>query len=105
MKEKRYTNFKYPSSRAKPFLRDCAKTCLKKRSSCQKSDCKYFIDYKKDYNCTFIAIEKNENSSMTLREVAERMGVSFVRIKQIEDKALKKLSKSEPQLLEYLLKE
>ena len=28
---------------------------------------------------------------MTLREVADRIGVSFVRIKQIEDKALKKI--------------
>jgi len=31
---------------------------------------------------------------MTLREVSERLGVSFVRIKQIQDKALLKASKN-----------
>jgi DNA-directed RNA polymerase sigma subunit (sigma70/sigma32) len=31
---------------------------------------------------------------MTLREVAERIGVSFARIKQIETKALQKLKKN-----------
>ena len=107
MKEKRYHKAKHPrmGTTAKPYLRSCAKACIKGKTSCQDSDCNYWIDYEEDHNCTFIAIEKNENSSMTLREVAERMGVSFVRIKQIEDKALKKLSKNEPQLLEYLLKD
>jgi DNA-directed RNA polymerase sigma subunit (sigma70/sigma32) len=30
---------------------------------------------------------------MTLREVAERLGISFARVKQIETKALNKLKK------------
>jgi DNA-directed RNA polymerase sigma subunit (sigma70/sigma32) len=30
---------------------------------------------------------------MTLREVAKRLDISFVRVKQIEDKAMKKLTK------------
>jgi len=30
---------------------------------------------------------------MTLRECAKRLGVSYVRVKQIEDKAIKKLEK------------
>jgi len=30
---------------------------------------------------------------MTLRETSERLGVSFVRVKQIQDKALQKLLK------------
>jgi DNA-directed RNA polymerase specialized sigma subunit len=37
-----------------------------------------------------IAVEKH--GSMTLREVSERLGISFVRVKQIQDKAVKKLS-------------
>ena len=43
-------------------------------------------DFKKDLNCTIIAIANNNEEPMTLREVAERIGVSFVRIKQIEDR-------------------
>jgi len=50
-----------------------------------------WIDYEEDNNCTAIAAKKN--GSMSLREIADRMGVSFVRIKQIEDKALVKLRK------------
>ena len=53
--------------------------------------CRQWINYEEDKNCTLIAVEKNGN--MTLREVADRLGVSFVRVKQIEDKLLKKLSK------------
>tara|TARA_B100000287_G_scaffold373736_1_gene373093 strand:- start:566 stop:706 length:141 start_codon:yes stop_codon:yes gene_type:complete len=33
----------------------------------------------------------DKHGALTLREVADRLGVSFVRIKQIEDKALKKI--------------
>ena len=31
---------------------------------------------------------------MTLRQIGERLGVSFVRVKQIEDELLKKLAKT-----------
>tara|TARA_R100000008_G_C3534539_1_gene141213 strand:+ start:447 stop:614 length:168 start_codon:yes stop_codon:yes gene_type:complete len=48
-----------------------------------------WIDYEEDFNCTNIAIKKNGN--MTLRQIAERESLSFVRIQQIEKKALKKL--------------
>jgi hypothetical protein len=61
--------------------------------SCTKKDCRYWIDYENDMNCTIIAIHKNGCKPMTLREVGERIGVSFVRVKQIEDKIVKKLAK------------
>tara|TARA_B100000131_G_C18032031_1_gene578866 strand:- start:148 stop:312 length:165 start_codon:yes stop_codon:yes gene_type:complete len=48
-----------------------------------------WIDYEEDLNCANISIAKN--GSMTLRQIAEREGVSFVRIQQIEKKALKRL--------------
>ena len=35
---------------------------------------------------------------MTLRQVAERIGVSFVRIKQIEDKIFEKLKETQKSL-------
>jgi hypothetical protein len=41
-------------------------------------------------NCVHVAIEKN--GSMTLHDVAKRLGISFVRVAQIEKKALAKLS-------------
>ena len=46
----------------------------------------------------FKAVEKN--GSMTLREVADRMNVSFVRIKQIQDKALEKMQLKETELFD-----
>ena len=43
-----------------------------------------------DLNCAVVCARKNENG-LSLREVAERMGVSFPRISQIEHAAFKKL--------------
>ena len=75
-------------------MRECCKKCLEYKVSCpvENSDCRHWIDYEDDSNCTLIAIEDNENDSMTLREVSKRLKVSFVRVKQIEDLAIKKLS-------------
>ena len=70
---------------------DCSKACLRCDVSCPVNDCRQWIDYEEDHNCAAIAVGKN--GSMSLREIAERMQVSFVRIKQIEDKALIKLKK------------
>lgn len=56
------------------------------------TDCRQWISYADDLNCTLIAVDKH--GKMTLREVSERLGVSFVRIKQIQDKALLKASKN-----------
>tara|TARA_R100000008_G_C3537435_1_gene142841 strand:+ start:331 stop:513 length:183 start_codon:yes stop_codon:yes gene_type:complete len=55
-----------------------------------------WIDYEEDLNCTLITVRKHGN--LTLREVAVREGVSFVRIKQIEQKALEKLKKKNLEL-------
>ena len=71
-------------------MRDCLKVCKDLNTPCPIKECTYYIKYKDDLNCTFEAIEKN--GQMTLREVAKRLGVSFVRIKQIQDKAVKKIS-------------
>ncbi|MEK9768798.1 MAG: sigma factor-like helix-turn-helix DNA-binding protein [Betaproteobacteria bacterium] len=37
-------------------------------------------------------ISVDKHGTLTLREVAERLGVSYVRIKQIQDKAIKKIA-------------
>jgi hypothetical protein len=69
----------------------CADKCRSENVSCQNNECRNWIDYGDDLNCTIIAAE--ENGPMTLEEVSKRLNLSLVRIKQIEEKALKTLSK------------
>ena len=75
-------------------MRECCRKCLEYDVSCpiENSDCRHWINYEDDSNCTLIAVDNHEEGKMTLREVSSRLGVSFVRIKQIEDSAIKKLS-------------
>jgi len=68
---------------------ECDKICEMNNEPCQQKDCRQWIDYKEDLNCTLICA--NKNGSLTLREVAKRMGISYVRVKQIEEAALKKI--------------
>ena len=75
----------------KDGLRECSRKCTQLKTSCPVQDCRYWIDYEEEYNCTFISVY--ENGPMTLRQIAERMGLSFARIKQIETAALIKLKK------------
>ena len=69
----------------------CFKQCESANESCKEKGCRLWIDYGEDLNCTMVAVNKHPEGNMTLREVADRIGVSFVRIKQIEEKALNKL--------------
>tara|TARA_R110002074_G_scaffold48773_1_gene124650 strand:+ start:981 stop:1253 length:273 start_codon:yes stop_codon:yes gene_type:complete len=71
-------------------LRPCCKCCVVNKVSCPVKDCEQWIDYERDSNCALIAVHKN--GPMTLREIADRLGVSFVRIKQIQDRALEKIN-------------
>jgi DNA-directed RNA polymerase specialized sigma subunit len=73
-------------------MNKCAKKCVQEEKNCQEKDCRLWIDYSEDLNCTLIAA--NKKSSMTLAEVAKRMNLSIVRVKQIQDKALQKLQKN-----------
>jgi DNA-directed RNA polymerase sigma subunit (sigma70/sigma32) len=74
-------------------MRKCCEKCLEYDVSCpiENSDCRHWIDYEDDSNCVLIAVDNNQSDPMTLREVSKRMGVSFVRIKQIQTAAVKKL--------------
>ena len=76
----------------KDGLSICARKCMKKRKCCNISECRHHIEYPADYNCTLVAVY--ENGPMTLREVAKRLGISFARVKQIEQKALNKMKKN-----------
>jgi len=59
--------------------------------NCRRKSCRMWINYRDDMNCTLIAIKKNGN--MTLHEVGERLNMSFVRVKQIQDYTISKMQK------------
>jgi hypothetical protein len=82
----------------------CYKQCQSENQSCDQTQCRLWIDYDDDLNCTMVAINKHPEGNMTLREVAERLGISFVRVKQIEEKALNKLGITGKGLKKFLEK-
>lgn len=61
------------------------------KKCCEEENARCYIDYPEDDNCIYTAIEKH--GAMTLEQVAKRLGISLVRVSQIEKQALKKLSK------------
>lgn len=69
----------------------CLDICKKNNTACEKKECRMWIDCIEEYNCIGETIRQHGN--LTLRETSERLGISFVRVKQIEDKALKKIKK------------
>jgi len=69
----------------------CAKKCMKNKTPCPIEECRLHIDYEEDQNCTLIAIKKH--NVLTLEEVGKRLNRSAVRIKQIQDKAVRKIAK------------
>jgi hypothetical protein len=75
----------------KKELMICAQQCLKDKENCGASNCRYYIDYEDEYNCSMISIY--QNGPLSLREIAKREGLSFARIKQLQDKALVKIKK------------
>ena len=60
---------------------------------CDQEKCRNWMNYEGDLNCAIVCSRKNENG-LSLREVAERMNVSFPRISQIEHGAFKKLAQT-----------
>ena len=55
-----------------------------------------WIDYEDEKNCCLISIQekqiKSAGKSLTLHEVGERLGINYLKVRQIEMAALKKLS-------------
>lgn len=70
-------------------LRPCARKCKELSFNCPHTDCRMWIDYPEENNCTLISI--HENGNMTLRQVGDRLGISFARVKQLEQRALLKI--------------
>lgn len=72
-------------------MKKCSQKCIDLETECPNTDCRYWVDHQQSLNCCFIAIQNN--GEMDLRTVGDIMGVSFVRIKQIQDKAVQKINK------------
>lgn len=72
-------------------MKKCSQKCIELQIECPNVDCRYHVEHQNSLNCAFIAIE--QNGEMDLRTVGDIMGVSFVRIKQIQDKAVLKVNK------------
>ncbi len=72
-------------------LLECSRKCMQLKQTCGAKDCRHWINYPNEFNCCLVSVY--ENGPMTLRQVAERIQLSFARIKQIETKALEKIKK------------
>jgi hypothetical protein len=81
----------------------CLNECRKQEQACTQQQCRHWIDYSDDFNCSIHSAELH--GPMTLDEVSKRLGLSLVRIKQIEEAALIKLKKRNGDLFRDLLHE
>jgi hypothetical protein len=73
-------------------MKKCAEACYIARVACENKECRLYIDYEDDLNCTLVALR--QHGPMTLEEIGKRHHVSTVRIKQILDATLLKLKKT-----------
>ena len=77
---------------AAPLKRECVSVCEKHDVSCPNSGCKHWMNYEEDLNCSLVTVDRHPEG-LTLREIGERLGISFVRVCQIERAAAQKLKK------------
>jgi hypothetical protein len=80
-------------------MRKCKIGVVLSNKPCEECKCRQWLDYEEDLNCTLIAAEKH--GPMTLREVGDRLGISFVRVKQLQDVALAKLAAKNTKLKDF----
>lgn len=71
--------------------RKCFDVYTENDVECEQKDCRHWIDYSEDLNCSIICA--NTNGPLTLHETAKRLKISFVRVKQNQDRALQRLCK------------
>jgi len=70
----------------------CVEVCEKSNSPCEQKKCRMWIDYDDDLNCVDIAVKKN--GPMSLKQIGARLGISYVRVTQIEKEVLRKIKKT-----------
>ena len=69
---------------------NCYDECKKNNKRCKVKECRLWIDYPEDLNCTEITVQKNDK--LVFREIGNRLKLTPSRVKQIETAALKKLN-------------
>ena len=78
------------------FLPECAQTCKKLNVGCPNNSCRMWIDYEQDKNCCLVSIEEKgkdgSDKGLTLHEVADRLKINYLKVRQIEINAIRKLS-------------
>jgi len=62
------------------------------KGTCDREKCRHWMKYEADSNCSVVCANKNPHG-LTLRDVADRLEISFPRVKQIQDKAMEKAAK------------
>ena len=78
----------------------CYTKCQKEKKCCQVKECRLWMDYPQDLNCVEITVQKE--GSLTLTKIGDRLKLTASRVKQIENKALARVSKTHPQLRDEL---
>jgi len=77
-------------------LPECAEKCKELNVSCPNKDCRMWIEHEKEKNCCLVSIQEKQirtaGKSLTLHEVGERLGINYLKVRQIELSALRKLS-------------
>ena len=78
------------------FLPECAQKCKKLNVGCPNNSCRMWIDYEQDKNCCLVSIEEKgkdgSDKGLTLHEVADRLKINYLKVRQIEVNAIRKLS-------------
>jgi len=77
-------------------LPKCARLCKELKTDCPNGDCRKWIDYPDEYNCSLVSIEEKGkggcDKGLTLHEVADRLQINYLKVRQIEINALRKLT-------------
>ena len=71
---------------------ECVRKCKEKAVSCPNTGCEMWMNHEEDLNCCLVAVDKNPGG-MTLQEVGDRLGITCVRVHQIEKQAVLKMRK------------
>jgi hypothetical protein len=71
------------------MMSKCSRIYDNEDEICNEKECKFWIDFEEECNCMNVSIKRNGN--MTLDEVGLRLGISHVRVKQIQDRSMNKM--------------
>ncbi len=70
-------------------MRKCAEETQESNNICNKKDCRLWMEWGEDLNCTLISVKKN--GRLTLNQIGDRLDISYARVSQIEKQAVNKL--------------